>query len=73
MAARKMDLKSVFDDAREIKSKNQRQQWLDRVCAGRPELQHQVEALLKAYEDAGDFLENPPPGLSGSDEPGDGR
>jgi len=35
--------------------------FLDRACAGDAELRRKVEALLRAYERLGDFLETPPP------------
>ena len=35
--------------------------FLDRACAGDVELRRKVEALLRAYERLGDFLETPPP------------
>ena len=40
--------------------------FLDRACAGDVELRRKVEALLRAYERLGDFLETPPikPGSS---------
>jgi len=40
--------------------------FLDRACAGDAELRRKVEALLRAYERLGDFLETPPlkPGWS---------
>jgi len=34
--------------------------FLDRACAGDAELRRKVEALLRAYERLGDFLETPP-------------
>lgn len=33
--------------------------YLDRACAGDPELRAEVESLLKAHERAGDFLDSP--------------
>jgi hypothetical protein len=40
--------------------------FLHRACAGDAELRRKVEALLRAYERLGDFLETPPlkPGSS---------
>jgi hypothetical protein len=37
--------------------------FLDRACAGDAELRRKVEALLRAYERLGNFLEIPPPKL----------
>ncbi|PWU03939.1 MAG: hypothetical protein C5B51_17890 [Terriglobia bacterium] len=34
--------------------------YLGRVCEGDPELQEEVESLLHAHEEAGDFFETPP-------------
>jgi hypothetical protein len=34
--------------------------FLDRACAGDAELRRKIEALLRAYERLGDFLETPP-------------
>jgi serine/threonine protein kinase/Tol biopolymer transport system component len=56
-------VKSVFDGALEIASAEGRQQYLDRVCAGAPDLRDKVQALLRAYDEAGSFLEAPVPGL----------
>ena len=44
----------------------EREAFLDRACAGDAELRRKVEALLRAYERLGDFLETPPlkPGSS---------
>ena len=38
----------------------ERRAFLDRACAGDDELRHKVEALLRAYERLGDFLETGP-------------
>jgi len=38
----------------------EREAFLDRACAGDAELRRKVEALLRAYERLGDFLETPP-------------
>jgi serine/threonine protein kinase len=50
-------VKAVIDQALEIEAVAERAAYLDRECAGAPELRRQVEALLK---DAGSFLEKPP-------------
>jgi hypothetical protein len=39
----------------------ERAAFLDRACAGDAELRRKVEALLRAYERLGDFMETPPP------------
>jgi serine/threonine protein kinase/tetratricopeptide (TPR) repeat protein len=51
--------KAVFDRAHELLSPAEQQAYLDEVCAGEPDLRQKVEALLRAYEDAGSFLEKP--------------
>jgi len=38
--------------------------YLELVCAGDENLRHKVEALLKAHDRLGRFLEEPPPGTS---------
>ncbi len=51
------NLKSVFDCALEINSDAEREGYLAVACAGKPEMRQKVEALLRAYADAGSFLE----------------
>ena len=41
----------------------QRAAYLDQACAGDTALRQQVEALLRAHDQAEDFLEAPPAGL----------
>jgi serine/threonine protein kinase len=70
--------KAVFDHAHEITSPAERNAYLDRVCADAPEVRRQVEALLRAYDEAGSsFLKGPAfphdatgPYQPGSDTPG---
>jgi WD40 repeat protein/serine/threonine protein kinase len=49
---------SVFAEALEIQDLEARAKFLDRVCAGNPELRKNVDSLLAAYS-AGEFLESP--------------
>src|SRR5262249_58625259 len=49
-------VKAIFDEAMEIDSTNERAAYLDQACAEAPELRPKVEALLKAFADAGSFL-----------------
>ena len=49
---------SVFAEALEIQDPETLAAFLDRVCAGNPELRKNVESLLSAYS-AGEFLEAP--------------
>jgi serine/threonine-protein kinase len=50
---------AVFNAARRLNDPAARGAYLDQACATAPELRQQVEALLRAYEDAGSFLESP--------------
>jgi eukaryotic-like serine/threonine-protein kinase len=56
-------VKAVFDRALEIESLAERKAYLDRACVESLEVRQKVEALLRAYADAGSFLESPVPGL----------
>jgi serine/threonine protein kinase/tetratricopeptide (TPR) repeat protein len=51
--------KAIFENAFEISSPAERKAYLDETCADEPELRQKVEALLRAHEEAGSFLENP--------------
>jgi serine/threonine protein kinase len=55
-----MTEESIFAEAAAIGDPAARAAYLDRICAGRPELRRQVEELLRAHDTAGGFLENPP-------------
>ena len=55
--------RAVFEHAQEIPSPAERQAYLTRACGADASLRRQVDALLRAYERAGSFLEVPPPGL----------
>src|SRR6266700_3846251 len=37
----------------------ERADYLERACAGNADLRHRVEVLLRAHENAGDFLRDP--------------
>jgi eukaryotic-like serine/threonine-protein kinase len=63
MAKQSLGVKAVFDRALEMEAAAQRNAYLDEACAEAPELRQQVDALLKAHEDAGSFLEKPAPDL----------
>jgi serine/threonine protein kinase/tetratricopeptide (TPR) repeat protein len=52
-------VKAIFDQAHEIGDPDKRRAFLDRACDGAPELRERVEALLRAFVDAGSFLETP--------------
>src|SRR5262249_5904450 len=53
------DLKSIFVHALAIASPADREAYLDQACAGNAALRAEVEALLEASADAGQFLEPP--------------
>ena len=57
----------VFAEALRRATPEARAAYLDSACGGTP-LRRRVEALLRASENAGDFLEQPPDGLSGDAE-----
>src|SRR5262245_50514828 len=70
MDQQRPSVKSVFDRAVEIASPGGRQEYLDQVCAGAPDLRLKVQALLHAYDEAGSFLEAPPANLGATvDDP----
>ncbi|MHC4328835.1 MAG: hypothetical protein ACYSWW_12040, partial [Planctomycetota bacterium] len=51
-------IKPIFSEALDKKGPD-RASYLDRVCGKEPGLKVKIEALLKAHEGAGDFLESP--------------
>jgi hypothetical protein len=53
----------VFTEALKV-SVQDRAAFLDRMCVGDEDLRHKVEALLKAHDRLGNFLEEPPTGAS---------
>src|SRR6516164_822298 len=55
-------VRAIFDQAREIHSHGERTAFLDRACAGAPDIRGEVEALLRAGDEAGSFLETPAAG-----------
>ncbi len=59
MPAGDLNVKTLFDQAMEIESHEERQVWLERVCADRSDLKEKVEGLLRSYEEAGSFLQKP--------------
>lgn len=52
------DVRRLFADAAELEP-HQQSEFLDRACAGQPELRRRVDALLAAARTAGDFLNGP--------------
>jgi len=53
------ELKTIFTSALQRRSPSDREAYLNEACAGNPDLRAQVEALLKAHNMAGSFLEEP--------------
>jgi len=51
-------VQEIFADALEH-PRDERSAYLDRVCAGKPELREEVEALLAAHDEAGEYLAEP--------------
>src|SRR5262245_41519023 len=60
MTGHRLSVKAVFDHAHELPSPAERRPYRDRACADDPELRAKVETLLRAYDEAGGFLESPP-------------
>src|SRR6185369_5624156 len=56
---------AVFTKALLCPNPEARAAYLDAACGTDTALRRRVEALLRAAENAGDFLEEPPTGLSG--------
>jgi serine/threonine protein kinase/type IV secretory pathway VirB2 component (pilin) len=51
----------IFAEALELRSLSERQRFLERACAGDTQLRRDVETLLHAHEEAGDFLSDAVP------------
>jgi serine/threonine protein kinase/Tol biopolymer transport system component len=64
MKGERIDIKSVFLEALEKRTPEERRAYLAQVCDAHPELQAEFESLLRAHDAAGDFLETPPVGES---------
>ncbi len=59
MAEKPNDIESIYNAALKKGSKAERSAYLDAVCGDDSVLRARVEALIKAHEEAGDFLEVP--------------
>ncbi|MGD8500493.1 MAG: serine/threonine-protein kinase, partial [Phycisphaerales bacterium] len=59
MADKPKDIEAIYNDALQKGSKKDRSAYLDAACGGDRALRARVEALLKAHEQAGDFLAVP--------------
>ncbi|MHC4214365.1 MAG: serine/threonine protein kinase, partial [Planctomycetota bacterium] len=62
MAKEPQDIKSIFSEALEKGTPEERSAYLDRVCGDDSDLRAEFESLLENYDKAGDFLESPPGG-----------
>ena len=60
MSGDRRRLKSIFDEAAEIASREDRAAYVERACGDDVELRLQVEGLLRSLEEAGSFLQGPP-------------
>ncbi len=61
--------KSIFLDALDVLSGDERRAYLDAQCRGDNELRREVEELLCHQARMGNFLESPPPTLAAIDTP----
>jgi hypothetical protein len=52
------EAKELFGKVLDLEPRR-RAQILDEACAGRPQLRHEVESLLVAYQRAGTFIDAP--------------
>ena len=60
MAHERHSVKSIFDEAAEIASPADRAAYLESACGGDADLRRKVDALLRALDEAGSFLERSP-------------
>src|SRR5262245_39638221 len=60
MSAGPRPVKTLFEEAIELATPEDRRQFLNDACQGHPDVRAQVEGLLEAYGKAGDFLEDGP-------------
>src|SRR5262245_21827492 len=51
------DIENLFAEAIALPSGTSRDEWIATRCADNPELRREVESLLRAHDEAGDFLE----------------
>jgi hypothetical protein len=55
---------AIFEAALNCATLQERAAYLDKTCAGRPELRERIEELLAAHDQAAGFLENPQAGAA---------
>lgn len=63
MACQPTNVEELFLAAAELSSPRERATYLDAHCTGDPEARRRVEALLRAHDAGGAFLDQPPPML----------
>ena len=59
MATENVKAEEIFHEAIEVSDPGKRSAYLDKACGEDSELRTEVEALLRAHEEAGDFLKAP--------------
>src|SRR5262245_4819215 len=64
-----MDELTIFEQALDLESPQERTAFLERACGANQALRARVEALLQSHRAAGSFLQAGPPGLSPTEEP----
>ena len=57
--------KSIFLDAAEIASPDERREFVDAQCGSDTSIRQEVDELLRHYQVLGNFLESPPAGING--------
>ncbi len=74
MHAGEQSVKAIFDEAAEIVDEGARRDYLERACGDDDAVRFKVDALLRAYADAGSFLQQPAAdaGLTDAFTPADG-
>jgi len=61
MGKEQKDIKAIFSEAIEKQTPQEQAAYLDEVCGNDAKLRSKIEALLKAHQQAGSFLEIPDP------------
>ena len=62
------NVKDILGEALKLSDPDERRAWLERACAGDEALRREVESLLTAFEQAGDFFDRAVP-LAEPDSP----
>jgi WD40 repeat protein/serine/threonine protein kinase len=73
MALDPQGLKELFLAAVELSAPAERAAFVDRACGAEEELRRRLEALLRAHDDPGSYLEEPDAGVLHTDGPQSGR